>query len=102
MIRINCDLGFCDQFSEYNIPDEELDDGTNASLIHFSVYIYQERCATNGKNSNRPSVCKICEENDDIKNFLIKRPTYGKKKHITKISFSISEFYNGALSTNDK
>ena len=41
MIHIKCDfLG--DEFTEYNIPNEELYDGQNASLIHFSVYTYQK------------------------------------------------------------
>ena len=34
-------LGFFDEFIDYIIPDEEVDDGPNASLIHFSVYTYQ-------------------------------------------------------------
>ena len=41
MIHINCALGFCDEFTDYNIPNEALDDGPNASIIHFSVYTYQ-------------------------------------------------------------
>ena len=70
--------------SEYNIPDEELDDGHNDSLKHFSVCTYQGRCETHGIIPNGPSVCRICEENDGIKNGLIKSPTYRKKKHPTK------------------
>ena len=41
----------------------------------------------------RPSVCISCEENYDINNILIKRTTYGNKKHLTKISCSIGEFH---------
>ena len=37
-------------------------------------------------------MCILCEENDDINNALIKRPTYGKKKHMTKLSYYIGEF----------
>ena len=40
---------------------------------------------------NGPTLFKPCEENDDINNGLIKRPVYGKKKHLTKKS--ISEFH---------
>ena len=39
------------------------------------------------------TICRPCEKNDDINNGLIKRPIYGKKKHFTKISCSIGEFY---------
>ena len=41
MIHIKCALGFFDEFPEYNVINEELDDGPNASIIHFSVYTYQ-------------------------------------------------------------
>ena len=46
VIHIKCALGFCDEFPGYNITDEELDGGPNTSIIHFSVYTYQGRCAT--------------------------------------------------------
>ena len=67
MIHIKCALGVCDECPEYNIPDEELDDGPNVSLLHFIVYNYQGRCAAHAKISNVPSVHIVCEENDDIK-----------------------------------
>ena len=38
------DLGFCGEFPNYIITDEELDDGPNAPLINFSDYTYQLRC----------------------------------------------------------
>ena len=38
---------------------------------------------------NGPNLCKLCEENYDVYNGLIKRPTYGKKKHPTKMSWYI-------------
>ena len=79
MIHIKDDLVFCDECFEYNIPDEELYDGTNSSLIYFNVYSYQGICATHGIILNGPSVCRMCEENDDIKNGLINRPTHEKK-----------------------
>ena len=47
------------------------------------------------KNSifpNEPTLFKLCEENDDKKNGIIKWIIYGKKKNITKISCSIGEF----------
>ena len=84
---------FCDECSEYNITNEEQYDVSNSSIIHFSVYIYQGRCATHGIIPNAPSVCRLCEEDDDIKNGLIKRPTYGKDKHLNKMSCSIGEFH---------
>ena len=93
MIRIKCALGFCDECPEYNIPSEELDDGPNASIIHFSVYTYQGRCSIHGTIPNVPIVCILCEENYDIKNSPIKRPTYGKKKNLSKMSFYIGEFH---------
>ena len=33
---------------------------------------------------NVPTLCKICEENNEIKNGLIKSPKYGKKKQLYK------------------
>ena len=76
MIHIKCDLSFCDKCPKYNSNDKELDDGPNASIIYSSVYDYQVRCETCGIIANGTNVCRICEENDDMKNFLIKRPTY--------------------------
>ena len=92
MIHIKCDLGFFVECPEYIIPDEVLYDGPNSLIIHFSVYTYQGRCSTHGIIPNRPSACILCEENGDINNGLIKRPTYGKKNNLTKISCSIGEF----------
>ena len=80
------------KYPEYNIPDEELDDVKNYSLINIIVYTYQVRCATHGIIPNGPSLCIICLDNDYIKNSLIKRPTYGKKKHLNKFSCSIGKF----------
>ena len=60
-ININCDVGFCEEFPEYIIPDEELDYGKNASLIHFSVYTHQGIYVTHGIITNGPSLCRICE-----------------------------------------
>ena len=82
MIHIKFDSSFCDEFLEYNIIDEEIYDGPNSLLIHFSVYTYQGRCETHVIVPNGPSAWKIREENYDVKNGLIKIPTYGKKKHI--------------------
>ena len=82
-IHIKCGLGFF-YCPEYNITDEELDDGPNAPLIHFIFYIYQEKCEKHVIIPNGTTLCKICEANDDINNVLIKIPTYGKKKHLTK------------------
>ena len=62
MIPIKFSLGFYDEFPEYNIPNKELDDGPNASIIHFSVYTYyQGRCATHGIIPNGPSVFISCK-----------------------------------------
>ena len=63
---MKCALGFCDTFTKYIIPDEELDDGTNASLIHFYVFTYQGRYIKHGVIPNGLTLCKISEENDDI------------------------------------
>ena len=51
-MNINCSSGFYDKYPEYNIRDEELDDGLNASIIYSSVYTYQANCATYGIISN--------------------------------------------------
>ena len=59
MICITCDLGFCDEFPEYNITDEELYYRPNASYIHFSVYTNQIRLAKYGIITNGPSACRI-------------------------------------------
>ena len=61
MVNIKCDLSFCDAFPECNITDEELYDGQNDSLIHFSVYTHQVICVTHGVIKNGPSLCRICE-----------------------------------------
>ena len=58
MINIKFALHFFYEFTEYNILDEELDNGLNASIIHFGVYTYQGRCATHGMIKNVPSVCR--------------------------------------------
>ena len=48
MININCDLCFCYECPEYNIPNEEQYDVPNASMINFSVYTYHGICTTHG------------------------------------------------------
>ena len=37
-------FGFCDEFINYIITDEELNDGPNYTLIHFILYTYQGIC----------------------------------------------------------
>ena len=61
-------------------------------MIQFSVYNYWGICAKHGLIINGKNLCKICEANNDIKNGLIKSPTYGNNKHLTKMSWYISEF----------
>ena len=70
--------------TKYIIPDEELYDGSNAPLINFIIYTYQGICAKHGIITNRLTLCKICEENDNINNGLIKRPTNRNKKQLYK------------------
>ena len=60
-------LDFCGECTEYIITDKELDDGPNAPLINFSVYTHQGRFEKHGTIINEPNLCKLCEENDDIK-----------------------------------
>ena len=55
-------FGFCDECTDYNIPNEELDDEPIDLWIHFSVYTYQGGCATHGIIKNVPSACIICEK----------------------------------------
>ena len=55
------------------ISDEELGNVPNAPLINISVHTYQGRCEKNGIIPNEPTLCKLSEENSDIKNGLIKR-----------------------------
>ena len=57
-------------------------------MIRFSAYTYKGRCETHGIITNVSSVCRICEENDDMKSGRIKRPTTGQKKYPKKISCS--------------
>ena len=68
MINIKRALGFCDEFLKYTITNEKLDYGPYDSLIHFSVYTYQGRCAKHGIIPNILSLCKLFEENYDINN----------------------------------
>ena len=42
-IQMNCDLGFCDKFPKYIIPDKQFYYGPDSLLILFSVYTYQVR-----------------------------------------------------------
>ena len=86
IIHMKCALVFLYKFPNYIIHNEELYGEPNGPLICFSVYIHQVRCAKHGIFLNGSTLCKLCEENYDINNDLIKRPEYGKKKHLTKIS----------------
>ena len=90
---MKCALVFLYKFPNYIIHNEELYGEPNGPLICFSVYIHQVRCAKHGIFLNGSTLCKVCEENYDINNDLIKRPEYGKKKHLTKISCYIVEFH---------
>ena len=56
IINMKCALGFCYECSEYILPDEELDDGQNDSLVHFSVYTHQLRCAKHSIIPNIPTL----------------------------------------------
>ena len=84
IIHIKCDVGFCYECPEYNIIAEEIDDGPNDSIINFSVYTYKGRCTTHGIIKNGLSLCILCEENDDLKNGLVKRPKYEKINTLLK------------------
>ena len=84
IIHIKCHL-FFNECTEYIITDEELDYRLNASIINFSVYNYQRRCATYGIFPNESIVCISREENKYTKNDIRKRPINGKKKRLTKI-----------------
>ena len=93
IIHMKCNLGFSDKYPKYIIPDKKLYDGPNYPLIHFSVYTYQGRWAKHGTIPNRPSLWKLCEEDYYINNVIINRPSYGKNKHLTKMSYSIGNFH---------
>ena len=86
-------MRFCGGCTGYRITDEELDDETNDSLIHFIVCTYAWIYSTHYIIPNGPIVCIIWEENDDTKNSLIKRPRNIKKENLTKMACSIGEFY---------
>ena len=90
---MKCDFVFCDEFPKCILPDEELYDGSNYPLIHFSVYTYQGICENHFIIPKEKTLRKLCGLNDDINNGLIKSPTYRKKKHLTKISYSLGEFH---------
>ena len=92
MILIKCALGFCDESQEYNIPNEELYDRPMTQKS-FGIYTYICRCVTHGIIPIVVILCRSCEKRDDIKNGLIKNTTNEKKKHFTKISCCIGEFY---------
>ena len=62
-------------------------------ILECTSYNYQVKCKTHGIIPNEPSLCIIREGNDNIKNGLIKRTKYVKKKHLIKFSFSIGEFH---------
>ena len=94
-------FGFFDECPEYDVLEKELDDEQNASSIHFSVYKYQGRYETHVIIPNGPSVCIICECNDDINNVLVKRPTYGNKTPLQKCHIILVTL-KGTLSTNVK
>ena len=93
---------FCVKFPEYIIPDEELYDGQNAPLILLSVYTYQVICETDGIIRNVPTLWKPCEENDDIKNSITKRPTYANNKQLEKNAMFYWWISHGRLSENVK
>ena len=61
IIHTNCDLGSCCECNKYSITDEELDDGPNSTLLHFSVYNYQGRCTKHGTIPNVPTLCNLCK-----------------------------------------
>ena len=65
----------CDECPKYIIPDKELDCGPNYPIVSSSVYTHQLRCAKHSIITNGPTLCKICEANDDIKSYLIKIST---------------------------
>ena len=85
-------MGFCDKCPRYIITYDELYSWPNIPLIHFSVYIYQGIRVKHGIIPNGPTLYKLSEENGDIRNGLIKSPTNGKNKNVTKMSCSIGEF----------
>ena len=65
-------------------------------MLNWSILVfctYQRICTKNGLIINGPTLCKLFGENDDIKNFIIKSPTYRKKKHLKKMSCYIGEFH---------
>ena len=68
-------FGFLTSFPEYLITYGELYDGPNDSFVYFSVYTYQGRCTTHGIIPNGPIICRICEENDGMRNGILKRPS---------------------------
>ena len=102
MIYIKCALGFCYECPEYSIPDKELDDAPNASIIHLSVYIYHRRYSIHGIIQNRPIVCISHEKIYDKNNSIIKSPTYGGKKTPNKNFMLYCRTSQGKLSTNIK
>ena len=55
IINMKCTLGFCNEFTEYNIPDEEIQYGPKATLFPLSFYPDQERCAKYGIILNGPT-----------------------------------------------
>ena len=83
---------FLNECPKYIIPDEEIYCGTNYPLICFTIYTYQGSCEKHDMIPNGPSLCKLCEDDYDINNGIVKRPTYRNKKFPLKMSCYIGEF----------
>ena len=60
----------------------------------FQCLYLSKICETHGILKYGPIVCRICEENDDVKNGIIKRPTHKNNIQVTKISCSIGNFHS--------
>ena len=59
---MKCSLCFSDECTHYIINYEELYDGPNDPLIHFSFFTYQGRCEKHVIIPNVSNLCKLCEK----------------------------------------
>ena len=93
IIHIECALGLCKNCPEFYVPNIEKDESSNAPCIHFSVYTYQGRCSKHGIISHGPPKCPLCVDDMLLRDDQSSTPSYGRKKHLTRMKTSIGEFH---------
>ena len=86
-------IGYMPKLSKYIVPDVEKDESPISPTIYYNVYTYQGKCSKHGTIADGPQKCPHClQEKNEIKDSS-KLPTYGRKKHLTKMHTLIGEFH---------